>query len=35
MVNHRINLDTGAFFSNVLTAVQMRDDKIRFVQATG
>ena len=35
VVNHRINLDTGAFFSNVLTAVQMRDDKIRFVQATG
>jgi serine/threonine protein phosphatase 1 len=35
VVNHRINLDTGAFFTNILTALQMRDDKMRFVQAIG
>jgi serine/threonine protein phosphatase 1 len=35
IANHRINIDTGAFFTNVLTAIQLRDDKMRFVQAIG
>lgn len=32
---HRINLDTGAVFTGVLTAVQIRNDRMRFVQARG
>lgn len=35
VTKHRINIDTGASFTNVLTAIQMRDDKMRFVQAIG
>jgi serine/threonine protein phosphatase 1 len=32
---HRINLDTGAVFTGVLTAIEMRNDLYRFVQAKG
>lgn len=32
---HRINLDTGAVFTGVLTAIEMRNDRYRFVQAKG
>lgn len=32
---HRINLDTGAFFTGVLTAIQIRNDRMRFIQARG
>lgn len=32
---HRINLDTGAFFTGVLSAIQIRNDRMRFVQAKG
>ena len=32
---HRINLDTGAVFTGVLTAIQIRNDRMRFVQASG
>jgi len=35
VANHRINLDTGAVFTGVLTALQMRNDQMRFVQAMG
>jgi serine/threonine protein phosphatase 1 len=32
---HRINLDTAAVFTGVLTAIEMRNDRYRFVQAKG
>ncbi len=32
---HRINLDTAAVMTGVLTAVQLRNDRMRFVQARG
>ena len=35
VAKHRINLDTGAVFTGVLTALQMRNDKMRFVRALG
>ncbi len=35
VARHRINLDTGAVFTGVLTAIEMRNDRYRFVQAKG
>lgn len=35
VTRHRINLDTGAVFTGVLTAIEMRNDRYRFVQAKG
>ena len=35
VAKHRINLDTGAVFTGVLTAIEMRNDRFRFVQAKG
>ncbi|NQW08948.1 MAG: metallophosphoesterase [Alphaproteobacteria bacterium] len=35
IMRHRINLDTGAFFTGVLTALELRNDQMRFVQAKG
>lgn len=33
VMRHRINLDTAAVMTGVLTAVQLRNDRMRFVQA--
>jgi len=33
VARHRINLDTGAVYTGVLTAIEMRNDRYRFVQA--
>lgn len=35
VARHRINLDTAAVFTDVLTAIEMRNDRYRFVQAKG
>lgn len=35
VARHRINLDTGAYFTGVLTALELRNDRMRFVQAMG
>jgi serine/threonine protein phosphatase 1 len=32
---NRINIDTGAYFSGVLTAVEIAGDRMRFVHAIG
>lgn len=34
VLDHRINVDTGVFYSGVLTAVQLKGDQLRFLQAS-
>jgi serine/threonine protein phosphatase 1 len=33
--HNRIGIDTGAFMTGRLTAVELRDDKLRFITAIG
>jgi serine/threonine protein phosphatase 1 len=35
VLHNRIGVDTGAFMTGRLTAVELRDDKLRFITATG